>query len=108
MAVESDQQASELVGEVGDAAARHALFHFHHLLERLRERERQAFILRYVARLEAEEIAVVLGVSLPTARRSFSRAWKRMVAWAGRSPFLRDYVSVSRDTIARPKPPAPP
>jgi RNA polymerase sigma-70 factor (ECF subfamily) len=100
MAVESEQPASELVGEVGDAAARHAFFHFHHLLERLRERERQAFILRFVARLEAEEIAEALGVSIPTARRLFARAWKRMVVWAARSPFLREYLSESGDTTA--------
>jgi RNA polymerase sigma factor (sigma-70 family) len=97
MAVESEQQASELIGDVGDAAARHAFFHFHRLLERLRERERAAFILRFVERLEAEEIAEALGVSLPTARRSFVRAWQRMVVWASRSPFLREYLSVARD-----------
>jgi len=97
MAVESEQQASELIGDVGDAAARHAFFHFHHLLERLRERERAAFILRFVGRLEAEEIAEALGVSLPTARRSFARAWQRMVVWAARSPFLREYLSGSAD-----------
>jgi RNA polymerase sigma-70 factor (ECF subfamily) len=97
MAVESEQQANELVGDVGDAAARHAYYHFHDLLDRLRERERAAFILRFVERLEAEEIAEVLGVSLPTARRSFARAWQRMVVWAGRSPFLREYLSASSD-----------
>ncbi len=95
LAVESEQQDSELIGEVGDAAARHAFFHFRRLLERLRERERQAFILRFVARLEAEEIAEALGVSLPTARRLFARAWQRMVVWAGRSRFLREYLNDS-------------
>jgi RNA polymerase sigma-70 factor (ECF subfamily) len=104
MAVEVEQRASELIGEVGDATARHAFHHFHRLLERLRERERQAFILRFVARLEAEEIAEAMGVSLPTARRSFVRAWGRMIVWAGRSPFLREYLSESRDPKARPKP----
>jgi RNA polymerase sigma-70 factor, ECF subfamily len=97
MSVESEQPATELIGDVGDAAARHAFFHFHHLLERLRERERAAFVLRFVERLEAEEIAEALGVSLPTARRSFARAWQRMVVWAARSPFLREYLSVASD-----------
>jgi RNA polymerase sigma-70 factor (ECF subfamily) len=95
MAVESEQSASELIGDVGDAAARHAFFHFHNLLERLRERERAAFVLRFVERLEAEEVAEVLGVSLPTARRSFARAWERMVVWAGRNPFLREYLNAA-------------
>ena len=92
LAIEHDEQAGEVIGEVGDATARHAFFHFQRLLGRLRERERQAFILRFVARLEAEEIAEALGVSLPTARRSFARAWRRMTAWAGRNPFLREYL----------------
>jgi RNA polymerase sigma-70 factor (ECF subfamily) len=99
MAVESEQHASEVVGDVGDAAARHAYFHFHHLLGRLRERERQAFVLRFVERLEAEEIAEILGVSLPTARRAFVRAWDRMVVWADRDPFLREYVRLSESSM---------
>ena len=93
MSVEAEQQPSEPIGEMGDAVARHAYFHFNRLLDRLRERERRAFILRFVAQLEAEQIAEALGVSLPTARRAFERAWERMVVWAGRSPFLREYVS---------------
>jgi RNA polymerase sigma-70 factor (ECF subfamily) len=92
LAIEAEP-GRELIGDVGDAAARHAFFHFHQLLERLRERERQAFILRFVTRLEAEEIAQILGVSLPTARRAFERAWRRMIVWAGRNPFLSEYLS---------------
>jgi RNA polymerase sigma-70 factor, ECF subfamily len=100
----SELQENELIGEVGDATARHAFFHFRRLLERLRERERQAFILRFVARLEAEDVAEALGVSLPTARRSSARAWRRMVVWAGRSHFLREYLSASADSTPGPKP----
>lgn len=101
LAIEAELPAHDLIGDVGDAAARHAFFHFHQLLERLRERERQAFVLRFVARLEAEEIAEILGVSLPTARRAFERAWRRMIVWAGRNPFLCEYLSA-----AAPEPPA--
>lgn len=103
LAVDTELQDSHLIGEVGDASARHALFQFQHLLERLRERERQAFFMRFVAQLEAEEIAAALGVSLPTARRLFARAWGRMLVWAGRSQFLSDYVKGSSATTARRK-----
>jgi RNA polymerase sigma-70 factor (ECF subfamily) len=107
LAVDTEPQESQLIGEIGDAAARHAFFHFQHLLERLRERERQAFFLRFVAQREAEEIATALGVSLPTARRLFARASRRMLVWARRSQFLGEYVTASDHTTAGRKPKAP-
>jgi RNA polymerase sigma-70 factor (ECF subfamily) len=104
LAVDVEPQDSQLIGEVGDAAARHAFFDFQQLLERLRERERQAFFLRFVLQLEAEEIAATLGVSLPTARRLFARAWGRMHVWSSRSQFLSEYVKASGEPTARRKP----
>jgi RNA polymerase sigma-70 factor (ECF subfamily) len=84
------------VSYAADAAAQHAFIRFERLLGRLRERERRAFILRFVARMEANEVARALGVSVPTARRAFSRAWQRLALWGGRHPFLCDYVQDSR------------
>lgn len=93
--VSSEAEAPDQVGDVADAAARHAFSHLRCLLERLRERERQAFVLRFVEGMEAEEIAKVLGVSLPTARRCVARAFGRVTTWGERHPFLREYVASS-------------
>lgn len=87
-----DSQLNDTVGENGDPATRHAYLHFRHLLGRLKERERRAFVLRFVACMDAPEVAHTLGVSVPTARRAFSRAQTRLTLWAGRHPFLSDYV----------------
>lgn len=89
-------EAAELpdpIGDVADPAARHAFSHLRCLLERLRERERKAFVLHFVAGMEDEEVAKALGVSLPTARRSFARALGRVTVWGERHPFLGDYLA---------------
>lgn len=92
MTTNSDVLVGEAVGEWCDPATRHAYRHFELLLGRLKERERRAFVLRYVACMDAPEVAQALGVSIPTARRAFSRAQNRMTLWAGRHPFLSDYL----------------
>jgi RNA polymerase sigma-70 factor, ECF subfamily len=61
------------------------------LLRRLRERERVTFVLRFIERRSTKEVAATLGLSIATARRSFSYAWKRVTTWAARDPFLSDY-----------------
>jgi RNA polymerase sigma factor (sigma-70 family) len=88
----SEVHVAEAVGQWCDPATRHAYRHFELLLGRLKERERRAFVLRYVECMDAPEVAEVLGVSTPTARRAFSRAQMRMTLWAGRHPFLSDYL----------------
>lgn len=61
------------------------------LLRRLKERERATFMLRFVERRTTSEVARAVGISEPTARRSFGYAWERMNTWASRDPFLADY-----------------
>jgi len=85
----------EMIGDVADPAARHAFSHLRCLVERLRERERRAFVLRFVEGMEADEVARALGVSRPTARRCFTRAFGRVTTWGERHPFLRDYLEAS-------------
>ena len=75
-----------------DAAAKHAFANLRRLLERLRYRERAAFTLRFVEGMDCAEVAQALGVSEPTARRSFSRAYKQVMTWAQHDPFLVDYL----------------
>jgi RNA polymerase sigma-70 factor (ECF subfamily) len=82
--------------DLPDPAAHHAYGHLCQLLERLRERDRQAFVLRFAAGMEVEEVAQALGVSYPTARRCFTRAMRRVMAWAVRDPFLCDYLDGPR------------
>ncbi|MES1188633.1 MAG: sigma-70 family RNA polymerase sigma factor [Myxococcales bacterium] len=91
--VSHEPEAANVIGEVADPAANHAFCHFRCLLERLCERDRRAFVLRFAAGLETEQVAEALGVSMPTARRSFTRAKSRVTTWAGRHPFLSEYLA---------------
>ena len=76
-----------------DTASQHALIHFYQVLGRINERDRTAFVLRYIEGMEAAEVAAALDVSVPTARRCFTRAWERVTFFAQRDPFLVDYLS---------------
>jgi RNA polymerase sigma-70 factor, ECF subfamily len=76
-----------------DSSAQHALIHFYQTLNRINERDRTAFILRFIEGMEAAEVAAALDVSVPTARRCFTRAWERVIFFAKRDPFLVDYLS---------------
>lgn len=75
-----------------DVAHRGACADLERLLRRLRPRERQAYLLRFVDGLKVEEVAVALDVSIPTARRSFSYARTRINGWASHEPSLRVFA----------------
>ena len=83
-----------------DPAAKHALLGLEQLVARLRYRERNAFMLRFVEGMDAAEVGERLGVSAPTARRSFAKAWKRINVWASRDPFLADYLRAGAGVMA--------
>jgi RNA polymerase sigma-70 factor (ECF subfamily) len=76
-----------------DTSSQHALIHFYQALNRINERDRTAFVLRFIEGMEAAEVAAALDVSVPTARRCFTRAWERVTFFARRDPFLVDYLS---------------
>lgn len=76
-----------------DSTSQHALIHFYRALNRINERDRTAFVLRFIEGMEAAEVASALGVSVPTARRCFTRAWERVTFFAQRDPFLIDYLT---------------
>lgn len=82
-----------VAGASGAATANYALARLSNLLRRLTARDRTTFQLRYVEGCTAVEVAQQLGVSEPTARRSFMRAWRRVRVWAARDPFLADYLA---------------
>lgn len=75
-----------------DTTSQHALIHFYRALNRINERDRAAFVLRFIEGMEASEVAAALDVSVPTARRCFTRAWERVTFFAQRDPFLVDYL----------------
>jgi RNA polymerase sigma factor (sigma-70 family) len=91
-ASEEEQRSADVLSVAADPAAKHALLGLEQLVARLRYRERNAFMLRFVEGMDAAEVGARLGVSAPTARRSFARAWKRINVWASRDPFLADYL----------------
>ena len=90
--------ALRVVGEVPEA--RRALEHFYRILDRVNDRDRAAFVLRYIEGLELSEVARTLGTSPPTARRRFTRAFGRVSLLASRDPFLVEYLSSKRDGAA--------
>jgi RNA polymerase sigma-70 factor (ECF subfamily) len=98
----SELHVAEAIGHQGDPATRHAYRHFELLLGRLREREREAFVLRFVERMDVPEVAETMGVSIATARRTLARARFRMTTWAGRHAFLSDYLVRNPDTSLPP------
>lgn len=71
---------------------RRALAHLRRILERVRERDRRAFELRFLEGMAVAAVAHALETSAPTARRRFSRAFRRVSLLAARDPFLRDYL----------------
>jgi RNA polymerase sigma-70 factor, ECF subfamily len=91
LTLETEEQ-TEGLRITADPASKHAFVSFQHLVSRLRERERTALMLRFVQGMGADEIGEALGVSAPTARRSFARAIERLSTWASRDPFLVDYL----------------
>jgi RNA polymerase sigma-70 factor, ECF subfamily len=85
-------EAPEARALSADGNTQHALIHFYRLLERLHERDRVAFVLRYIEGMAAAEVAEALEVSVPTARRAFTHAWERIALLAQRDPFLHGYL----------------
>lgn len=75
-----------------DVPVQHAVMRFESLLPQVRERDRAAFVLRYVNGMGAQEVAAILGISVATARRRYSRARERLCGLAECDPFLTTYV----------------
>jgi RNA polymerase sigma-70 factor, ECF subfamily len=72
--------------------AREALSRFYRILDRLRARDRTAFVLRFIEGMEVAEVASAMGLSVPTVRRSFIRGWQRVTLHVNRDPFLAEYL----------------
>lgn len=72
--------------------AQHELMRVARLLQRIRERDRAAFVLRFVEGMQDSEVAESLAISIPTARRRCARAHARLSYLAERDLFLTTYV----------------
>lgn len=72
--------------------SREALARFYRILDGLRTGDRLAFVLRYVEEMEVADVAAALEISEPTARRRFTRAYKKVALLAERDPYLAQYL----------------
>jgi RNA polymerase sigma-70 factor, ECF subfamily len=73
--------------------SREALARFYRILDNVKARDRSAFVLRFIEGMEVADVAAALDTSVPTARRCFTRAFKRVSLLAGRDPFLAEYLA---------------
>jgi RNA polymerase sigma-70 factor (ECF subfamily) len=83
-----------------DVEAHQALDRLHQILDRLNPDDRTAFVLRFVEGKDPLEISQALSVSVTTAKRRISRAWKRVAFHARREASLVAYVAHARESFA--------
>lgn len=81
------------------AEERDLLVRLRALIDVLPEREREAFLLRYVEELPSEQVATALGVSLATAKRVVTRGRERLAKLVDREPGLREYLDRNKDEL---------
>ena len=74
-----------------DVHVQHALVRVDRLLQRIRERDRCPFVLRFIEGMKDDEVAQVLAISVPTVRRRCARAHERFNYLAQRDLFLAAY-----------------
>ncbi len=80
-----------------DIDERDALRSLRELLSRISDRERQAFILRYVQDLSPPEVAEALGIPKGTAKRAISEGRRRVLLRAQKDPALVQYLRSSQE-----------
>jgi RNA polymerase sigma-70 factor (ECF subfamily) len=80
--------------EVGasDPEARRAVKRLYEVLDKLDDRARLAFVLRFLEGYELTEVAEALGCSLATAKRALAKAQERVTAMVARDPLLAPYA----------------
>ena len=86
-----------------DPEAREALGRCYAILDKLRARERAAFVLRYMEERTLEEVATGLGVSLRTAKRLVSRSSERVSKHVGNDEGLRSFFDRRESAADRPR-----
>ena len=86
----------DIEGPSPDPEAREALARCYAILDKLRARERAAFVLRYMEERTFEEVASGLGVSLSTAKRLVARSAERINKHVGSDAGLRGFFDQLR------------
>ena len=86
-----------------DPEAREALARCYAILDKLRARERAAFVLRYMEEQTLDEVAKGLGVSLRTAKRLVSRSAERVSKHVGSDDGLRSFFERRETAADRPR-----
>lgn len=87
------QRISEPAVQQPDVDGREAVRALQRVLDRVEERARMAFILRYVEGLPPREIALALETSEATAKRAIAKGRERVLLLASREPALADYLT---------------
>jgi RNA polymerase sigma-70 factor (ECF subfamily) len=91
---------SSMAGGAGrspDADERDALRSLRDLLFRIPDRERQAFVLRYIQDLSPTEVAQAMGIPKGTAKRAISEGRRRVLLGAQKEPALVQYLRSSQE-----------
>jgi RNA polymerase sigma-70 factor, ECF subfamily len=95
----SDGSVPDVEARGADPEAREALARCYAILDKLRPRERAAFVLRYMEERTLDDVAKGLGVSLRTAKRLVSRSAERVSKHVGSDDGLRSFFD-RRETAA--------
>ena len=95
----SDGSVPDVEARGADPEAREALARCYAILDKLRPRERAAFVLRYMEERTLDEVAKGLGVSLRTAKRVVNRSAERVSKHVGSDDGLRSFFD-RRETAA--------
>jgi len=98
-----DGSVPDMEAPGADPEAREALARCYVILNKLRARERAAFVLRYMEERTFEEVAAGLGVSLSTAKRLVSHASERVSKHVGSDEGLRGFFDQRESTAERPR-----
>jgi RNA polymerase sigma-70 factor (ECF subfamily) len=99
----SDGSVPDVEAPGADPEAREALARCYAILDKLRPRERAAFVLRYMEERTLDEVAKGLGVSLRTAKRLVNRACERVSKHVGSDDGLRSFFERREAAADRPR-----
>jgi RNA polymerase sigma factor (sigma-70 family) len=90
------ESLADLSFQTSDVEARDLLRRCHGLLDRLTPRDRLVFILRRMESMTVEEIALTMGISESTVKRSMLHASNRLSRWIDADPGLADLLNAGR------------
>src|SRR6476619_1515337 len=103
VSLSNDGSVPDVEGPRPDPEAREALARCYAILDKLRARERAAFVLRYMEERTLDEVAKGLGVSLRTAKRLVDRASERVSKHVGNDDGLRSFFERRETAADRPR-----